>query len=178
MRARYSCQDATGAPGIGSCTAPVRSGSPVNTHTLGRPFAVTATSKDGQRITKTVSYTVTLPNNKFTISHLAARPDGIVTFELKLPGPGRVDVLETAWNDNFAPMARLLDPAPFRFVFARAHRHVGADPNMQVRVMPNQRGQRLVEHYRYKVRIRLWVSYTPSGGHQHDIGIYGVRISR
>ena len=46
------------------------------------------------------------PSNKFTVSRIKTEADGTITFSVRVPGPGSVDVLETAWNDNFAP-----DPA-------------------------------------------------------------------
>lgn len=48
---------------------------------------------------------------------------------------------------------------------------------VNVTVRPNRRGKRLVAHHRYAILIRLWVSYTPTGGIQRDIGLYGVRIT-
>ena len=42
------------------------------------------------------------PSNKFTVSRINTRADGTITFSVGVPGPGSVDVLETAWNDNFA----------------------------------------------------------------------------
>ena len=47
--------------------------------------------------------------------HGLARPqlaDGTFTFSVRIPAPGDVDVLETAWNDNLASAAVLLKPAP------------------------------------------------------------------
>ena len=85
-------------------------------------FAVTARSKDGLASTSKVSYTVLLPTNHFTVFHIKTHRDGTITFEVKVPGAGRIDVMETAWDDNLARAAVLLQPAPHRFVFARAHK--------------------------------------------------------
>ena len=83
---------------------------------------MTATSIDGQRTAVTVHYTVALPSrNKFTVRHLRVHRNGTVGFDVTVPYAGQLDVLETAWNNNLAHAA-ILQPAPRRFVFARAHR--------------------------------------------------------
>ncbi|MBV8990734.1 MAG: hypothetical protein JO372_19460, partial [Solirubrobacterales bacterium] len=43
-------------------------------------------------------------------------------------------------------------------------------------VKPNPRGRRLVAHPRYRVTLRLWISYTPTHGNQHDTGFYGLHL--
>jgi hypothetical protein len=89
-----------------------------------------------------------------------------------------VEVLETAWLDNFkAGAARLLNPAPGRFVFARKHLEIGKASTVAVTVKPNQKGRRLLVNHRYPVVIRLWVSYIPTGGNQRDIGMYGLHLT-
>jgi hypothetical protein len=103
---------------------------------------------------------------------------GTVNFSLTLPGPGIVDVLETAWQDNLkAGAVRLLNPAPHRFVFARKHLNITQAGQTSITVNPNPKGHRLLLHHRYPVLIRLWISYTPTGGHQHDIGLYGLHLT-
>jgi hypothetical protein len=161
----------------------VPAGQPIDTDSPGvHNFAVTAISRDGQSTTSTVSYTVALPANGFAITHVLTRPNGKVSFKVTFPGPGSADVLETAWRDNFArtsrlPQPQLLQPAPGRFVFARQHLGVSQAGAIKLTVKPNRRGQRLVAHHRYAISIRLWVSYTPTGGRRRDIGLYGVRIT-
>jgi hypothetical protein len=179
VRAEYACQDGTGGPGIASCTGPVASGKPINTSRLGRhSFAVTATSKDGQTSTRAVTYTVQLPDNHFTVSHVRAHRNGSITFSVKVPGAGAIDVLETAWNDNLARTAVLLGPAPRRFVVARQHKRTSGASTLHLRVLPNKRGKRLVRHHTYRVTLRLWVSYTPKGGRFRKQGFYGLHLPR
>jgi hypothetical protein len=42
--------------------------------------------------------------------------------------------------------------------------------------MPNPKGAALVASHRYRVTLRLWISYTPVGGTQRDKGFYGLHI--
>ena len=180
--ASYSCQPGYRGFGVASCTGTVTSGSRVDTSTLGRhAFTVTATSEYGQTTTQTVSYTVTAsaPPSAFNhaaLSHITTYADGMITFSVKLPGAGHVDVLETAWNDNLASITALLQPAPHRFVFARAHKTLARARTIRVSVAPNARGRLLVEHHTYRVVLRLWITYTPAGGHARSIGIYGLHL--
>jgi hypothetical protein len=151
----------------------------IDTSRLGHhTFTVTAISKDGQASTSGVSYTVRLPNNHFTVSHIKTHRNGIITFRVKVPGPGTIDVLETAWNDNLAHATILLQPAPRRFVYARQHRTARHATTLHVRVIPNARGKRLVHHHTYRVTLRLWVSYTPTGGRYRKQGFYGLHVPK
>ena len=202
----FSCAEGAGGPGLASCTDSNGAGAPSGMLVTSAPgkftYTVTATSNDNQTATASVAYTVmpapapapaptptptpaptpvvptVSPNNHFTIKHVTTRKDGRVTVTLALPGPGKVDILETAWLDNFAQAATLLNPAPRRFVFARAHRGHTHGATVRITIKPNRRGKRLVTHHRYAVTIRLWVSYTPRHGSQRNVGIYGLHITQ
>ncbi len=87
-------------------------------------------------------------------------------------------MLETAWKDNLARVAVLLAPAPRRFVYARAHRRVARPGTIRLRVTPDPIGNRLVHHHTYRVTLRLWVTYTPTGGTQRSIGYYDLHLPR
>ncbi|MDQ6778793.1 MAG: Ig-like domain-containing protein, partial [Actinomycetota bacterium] len=179
VHASYSCSDPQG-PGIALCTGPVANGSPINTRKAGKhTFTVVAASKDGKTATQTVTYTVKRPDNDFTVSHIKISPDGTVSFDLKLPGPGIVDVLETAWKGNIvAGAASLLQPSPGRFVFARKHIDVSGAGTVHVVVKPGHRGRVLIAHPRFPIVIRLWVSYTPTGGFKRSKGSFGLHVPR
>jgi hypothetical protein len=86
-------------------------------------------------------------------------------------------VLVTAWNDNLARTA-LLQPAAHRFVFARWHTTTDGAGTINARVRPNARGMLLVKHHRYRVTLRLWVTYTPTDGQSRTLGFYGLRLPR
>jgi hypothetical protein len=183
--ARFSCTEGTGGPGIASCVGTVRNGAAIDTSTPGaHTFTVKAKSSDGQVTTRSVRYTVLRPTNKLVKQpHLKPHSDGRFIVTVKVPHPGRVDILVTAWKDNFAPAADprppkpvLLQPAIGRFVFARAHAIAKRATTLHILVTPNARGRLLVRHHRYRVTLRLWVSYTPAGGHPGKIGYYGLHL--
>jgi Divergent InlB B-repeat domain len=115
-----------------------------------------------------------LPSNRFTIARVHTYADGTITAALKVPGPGRVDVLATAWNDNLASIAKLLQPAPHRFVFARAHTSARRSTTLHVTLRPNAHGRRLVLDHTYPVTLRLWITYTPVRGRSRSVGFYGL----
>ena len=102
--------------------------------------------------------------------------DGQFVVVVKVPGPGTVDILVTAWQDNLARAARLLNPAPRRFVFARATATASGPTTLRIPVEPNARGRELVKHHRYRVTLRLWVTFTPKGGRPRSIGYYGLHL--
>jgi len=59
VHAKYTCKEGTNGPGIKTCKGTVRKGKAINTKTLGKhSFSVTATSKDGLKSTRKVTYTV------------------------------------------------------------------------------------------------------------------------
>ncbi len=59
VHAKYTCREGKNGPGIKSCKGTVAKGKKINTKTLGKhTFSVTATSKDGLKATRKVTYTV------------------------------------------------------------------------------------------------------------------------
>jgi hypothetical protein len=179
VKTAYSCSDGPGGPGLASCTAAVADGGRLNTRTTGsHELTVTATSKDGLTASQTSTYRVVLPNNHFTVSRIHPMANGKLGFSVQLPGAGRIDVLETAWNDNLAQAAFMLQPAKRRFVYARVHRTAGHGGTVKMKLGLNPRGRRLVAHHRYRVTLRLWVSYTPIDGVPRSVGFYGLHLRR
>jgi hypothetical protein len=185
VRASFSCQEGTGGPGLSSCLGTVANGAAIDTSTPGSyMFNVTATSSDGQVTTQSILYTVLPPGNHFVKPpKLKPHSDGRFFVTVKVPHPGRVDILVTAWKDNFAtaaairpPTPVLLQPAIGRFVFARAHALASRASTLRILVTPNARGRALVAKHRYRVTLRLWVSYTPTGGRTRTIGYYGLHL--
>ena len=180
VQTRFSCSEGANGPGLASCTDQKdrNSGQPLNTATNGRhQLIVTAVSRDGQKTTQTVSYRVRLPSNRLLAPvRLKAHRDGSFTVRVKVPGPGTVHVLVTAWKDNLAGAARLLNPAAGRFVFSRATARPRHGGWLTIVAKPNALGRRLVANHRYRVTLRLWVSYIPRHGNQRDHGFYGLHL--
>jgi hypothetical protein len=85
-------------------------------------------------------------------------------------------VLESAWKSNLAHTAVTLPPAPGRFVFARANAIASHAGTVSVVVDPSPQGKRLVGHHTYQVLLRLWISYTPTGGQPQSAGVYGLHL--
>ena len=125
-----------------------------------------------------ITYTVELPDNHFTVSRIRTHRNGSITLNVKIPGPGTIDVLETAWKDNLATTAVLLQPAARRFVVARHHKSAPDATTLKLSVTPNKTGKRLVRQHTYRVTLRLWVSYTPTGGRFRKQGFYGLHLPR
>ena len=124
-------------------------------------------------------YSTLMPTNRFTIGRIKLKADGTITLTLKLPGTGSIDVLATAWDDNFAPAVNLassatLQPAVHRFAFGRLHLIANQPGTLTAAMPPNARGRALVRHHRYRVTLRLWVTYTPTGGRPRTIGLRGL----
>lgn len=62
VQANYSCAEASGGPGLTSCTGTVPDGAPIYTATPGQyTFSVTAMSEDGSSTTVSATYTVAAP---------------------------------------------------------------------------------------------------------------------
>jgi hypothetical protein len=150
---------ASGALGV-SC------GSPTTCLAIGQHAATFSTQVPG-------------PSNQFSIQRVRANATGIAALSLRVPQPGTVDVLETAWEDDAKPNNKVvrpavLRPAPRRFVFARAQ--TTGDGLIRLVVRPNARGRRLISHHRFRVTLRLWVTYSPVGGQPRSAGIYGLHL--
>lgn len=153
-------------------------GALLNTSSPGsHTFAVNAISLDGQQVKYTIPYTV-LPDNHFTVVRIAAHPNGSTDLNIRVPGNGAVNVMETAWIDNLAVTASLLPPGPRRFVIARSHANAPRAGNLRIHVTLNRLGKLLLLHHTYRPVFRLWVSYTPTGGRQRNIGISGLHFTR
>jgi hypothetical protein len=166
--ASYGRVEGAGGPGISSCTGTVAAGDPIDTSSVGQhAFTVTARSKDGQSATSTVSYTVLLPDNRFTVPQVKTCREGTVSLAVKVPGRGTIDVLETAWNDNMARVAVLLQPASSS---TRASTPTRPEPGRCGCGSYPPRVAAGVHDQSYCVTLRLCVSYTPRGGVYRSVG--------
>jgi hypothetical protein len=161
VRAAYSCLEAAGGPGITDCSGDVASGAPIDTSSAGpQTFTVTAVSDDGQVTTETIDYTVR-PDNRFTIAKIRAAKSGVVSLDVVLPGPGRLELLETAPTAN---IAGALTTGRGRFAFGRLTKNIASPGHVRVTLRPTARGRALVRKHHRAVTIRIAVAYTPTGG--------------
>ena len=117
-------------------------------------------------------------NNHFTVSHIRTNRAGAISLTLKVPSGGSIDTLATAWNTNLAHVAIRLKPARHRFVYGRGHITVRRATARRLTLKPNALGRRLVRHHTYRPLLRLWVSYTPTGGRPRSIGFRGIRLPK
>jgi hypothetical protein len=113
-----------------------------------------------------------------TVSHIASQSDGTIAFTVHVPASGRIDVMETAWDDNIARAASLLQPAAHRFVVARAHSAPRAAGTVRLLVRPNARGRQLIRDPSYRITLRAWITYTPPGGPSCSIGLYRLHLDQ
>jgi uncharacterized protein YjbI with pentapeptide repeats len=119
-----------------------------------------------------------LPDNHFTVSHIRANRKGVISFTVKIPAGGAIDTLATAWDTNLAHVAVRLQPARHRFVYGRGHTTARRAVARRLTLKPNAVGRRLVRHHTYRPLLRLWVSYTPTGGRHRSIGFDGIRLPK
>jgi hypothetical protein len=97
--------------------------------------------------------------------HASATPDGTVTVDVDLPGPGGVEVLGTHSN-SIAHITRLMH-GNRRFDTGRRDVSVDKAGRRHIVVPPNRSGRALVAlHRRYGLPLYLsvWVQFTPTGG--------------
>jgi hypothetical protein len=90
-----------------------------------------------------------------------------------------VNVLETAWDNDLATVAKvtLLAPATHRFTYARLHVQIRGPRTILITVKPNAKGRRLLAHHNYPVQIRLWITYAVPGHRQGKTGYYGIAVA-
>lgn len=125
------------------------------------------------------------PPPELQVSAITTTAEGTTNLSVDAPAPGEIDVLETAWIDNLDHAYQrlagtsanvLLQPASGRFVFARSSAPVSQAGRIPITVTSNPTGALLIEHHRYRVTIRLWITYTPTGGSPEAIGYYDAHL--
>jgi hypothetical protein len=120
---------------------------------------------------------VARPVTAVEVANIGARSDGDVALTVIVPGPGTLDILESAWLNDFATVA-VLQPAKGRFAFARAHATAKRAMTLRLVVAPSARGRSLLAHHLYPVNVRVWITFTPKGGRPDNIGVYGVQLTK
>jgi hypothetical protein len=154
VKPTYSCAQPDDAGALADCSAAddlgnsIASGRELATKLPGsHTLAVTATSTDGLSSTDTFNYTV-LPDNRFTVTPVAHKSGGTLSFGLGLPGPGKIKVLELG---------------PHHVTFADDTTRVATKRTLRVKVKPTPAGKALLEKGGM-AKITLQVTYTPKGG--------------
>jgi DNA-binding beta-propeller fold protein YncE len=137
-------------------------------------IAVSGQVQSGPTVSLNPNTLITGTPAHYSISRVRALPDGTVRLQVRVSAPGRIRVLVSAWKDNIAGVARVLKPAPGRFVVARAT----ADPTraglLTLRVPPSRAARRLIGRPAHRATLRVWVSYIPLYSFQVDTGFYAV----
>jgi hypothetical protein len=110
------------------------------------------------------------------VTRIEVHRDGTITFQANVSAPGRFNVLLSAWKDNKAGVARVLNPARERFVVAQGSFQANKPGTLKLTLHPNANGRRLITHPAYPVTLRLWVSYIPLDAFQTDTGYYGLHL--
>lgn len=174
----FSCLDGGGGPGISACTDSVHGNGVLDTSHPGTfKYSVIAASEDGQATIAQITYVVLLPPNNFIKPKVHGSKDGTITFSLKLPGAGTVDVLEAAAK-NAVATAVALKPGKGQFAFASSHVRVKKAGSVKFRIKPNAAGRKLMRHHQRAVAIVLSIRYTPTQGNPRTVVLKGIRLTR
>ncbi|HUA46468.1 MAG TPA: beta-propeller fold lactonase family protein [Solirubrobacteraceae bacterium] len=116
-------------------------------------------------------------SNRFAVSHLRTSAGGKISFKLTLPGPGTVDVINTARDSARARMGALRERSSASFVFARKLVLVSRSDTIEVTLLPTRQGKRLIKLGELPILLRMHISYTPAGGTPRS-QVYAVTITR
>lgn len=158
VAARYSCAATATGPALRSCVGTVRAGHAINTRTLGgHTFTVSATNDQGESTTETVTYKVVPTRNRFVVVRLRATRSGEAQLALKLPGPGSVHVVATAWNAAAGASRR-------RLAYGAASAGARRGGPLALVVQPTAAGRALLRAHGARPVVALTVSYRPPGG--------------
>jgi hypothetical protein len=157
VAARYSCLATTMGPALKSCVGSVPARHRINTRTLGaHSFSVSATNDQGESTTETVTYKVVPTSNRFVVVRLRATASGEARLALKLPGPGSVSVVATAWNAAAGHSGR-------RLAYGTARTGARRGGPLLLVVEPTAAARALLRTHGARPVIALTVTYKPPG---------------
>jgi hypothetical protein len=170
VAARYSCLAPTTGPALKSCVGDVRAGRPINTRTLGRhAFSVSATNAQGDSTTETVSYRVVPTTNRILVTGLRAGRSGVARLRLRLPGPGALRVIATAWDAAHG--------GPRRHVaYGKAHIRARRGGPLVVVIAPSAAGRSLLQVRGARPVVSLVVTYRPTGAKPRVVRLKPLRL--
>jgi len=171
VRASYRCTDGAGAPGLVLCLGSAAAGAPIDTTRLGdHTFTVIGVSQGGESTIRTLHYIVDLPGNRIAVPQPDLRANGTGSVRVQVPGPGGLSVLETAWRAN-----RREPRVGHQTVLSRGAVSVRRAGRVTVRIVPVASGRGLLRRSRGKrLRVRLFVTYAPTGGDIRQLSKYGL----
>jgi hypothetical protein len=163
--ANFACGQAAYVLGLADCSGAddlgntIDDGQALVTDVPGaHQLSVFATSITGLVSTDVVNYKV-LPDNRFTVTKIKRGSGGKLSFQLPLPGAGKVQIAEQVGKTTVAAEA-------FK---------VKGKQTKRVTVPLNARGLALLAKGPFKVR--LTVSYKPTGGVARTVTVRGVKLS-
>ena len=170
VAARYSCLAPTTGPALKSCVGSVRAGRPINTRTLGRhAFSVSATNALGDSTTETVSYRVVPTTNRIIVTGVRAGRSGVARLRLRLPGPGALRVIATAWDAAHGGRRR-------HVAYGRARIRARRGGPLVVAIAPSAAGRSLLHVRGARPVVSLVVTYTPTGARPRVVRLKPLRI--
>jgi hypothetical protein len=173
--ASYSCRDGSDAPGLTSCSGTVASGARIDTSQTGtHTFTVTGTSRSGESTLRTLHYVVATPANQIAVFQPVLGNDGNGTVTVRVPGPGTITVLQTGWPED-----RSQPRVGHQTVLSRGRATARKAGKVPVKIRLAATGRRLLGHsHGSHLRVRLFITYTPTGGVARQTSKYGVLAIR
>jgi sugar lactone lactonase YvrE len=107
------------------------------------------------------------PSDKFTIDGYTHTKGGAITLKIDLPGPGSVSILGTHSDPVAGATSVLLQPGYHRLAWARQSATAEKSGTMRITLKPDAAGTRMLRYARshgWALHIRVWTTYTPTGG--------------
>src|SRR6202042_3677273 len=126
----------------------INSGSPLDTKIAGpNQLTISATSADGLVVLDTINYTVS-PDNEVTVTHVKADKNGNLSFDVKVPGRGKLTALETAVAKHTSKVA-----------FGAWSDQVSGAKVLHVTVKPGTEGEKLLKTHPSQLTVSLTLAY-------------------
>lgn len=165
VKVTYSCSQPALPYALTSCTATddlgntISSGGKLDTKVPGaHTLDVEVIDAAGDIVDDDIDYTV-LANNAFTITKVKNSSGGVLRFTLALPGAGKIKVTEV---DG-------------KVTFGKDTTTVRGKKTLKVTIRPTKAGLALLA--KGTAKIKLEVTYTPTGGEAKAISKRGIKLS-
>jgi hypothetical protein len=137
----------------------------------------TVGTTEGGAATSTATVTATPavappPSNRFTFTTPRKKSTGVVTFKVRLPGPGVLEILETVRT----AYESTLRPGSGKFAFGQLRVVRGKGGLFTVTVRPTARGKRFLRTFKGKIYVTVSIRFTPTGGTSRTTNPVHVRV--